>query len=78
MNRHVIGNSQSQVPGRVSGHGCTSKMLQQQPSFRFRLSVFECAQAAESSISTEAQSVQESRRVGNRRGAVGIEKLQGK
>ena len=25
----AIGNSQSQVPGRGSGHGCTSRMLQQ-------------------------------------------------
>ena len=27
----AIGNSQSQVPGRGSGHGCTSRMLQQRP-----------------------------------------------
>src|SRR5262245_20263961 len=29
--RRATGNLQSQVSARVSGHGCTSKMLQQQP-----------------------------------------------
>src|SRR5262249_8785979 len=29
--RCAIGNLQSQVSARVSGHGCTSKMLEQQP-----------------------------------------------